>query len=328
MVMSGRESAVAGLARIATELSSLTVKLPDFLNRAVALWHQELGIEHCLIALVEERGAGRLVVRAGAGLAAPEVGAVLSADVFARVIESGEAVAIADLGTHLGRGSPNLRSCVSAPILVQGRAVGVVNAYHPDPGRFSQQDLDLIVILARYLSGGLEHAGVHRRPADVPGADPLTDLPNEASFLESLERELRLAERHNEPLALLSLNIDGLPKISDRYGPATCDTLLRKVAKILQGMLRESDVVARGSGGFLILLPRTPKRAGAGVAERIRRRVTGVLVDGGPSLTVSVGLSSSDGRIATETLLAGVTQAMEEAQSSGGDRVTAAAADS
>ncbi|HKX19424.1 MAG TPA: sensor domain-containing diguanylate cyclase [bacterium] len=321
MVLSGRDSAVAGLARIATELSSLTVKLPEFLIRAVALWHQELGIEHCLIALVEERGAGRLVVRAAAGRA-PEAGAVLSADVFARVIESGEAVAIADLGTHLGRGGPGLRSCVSAPILVQGRAVGVVNAYHPDPARFTREDLDLIINLARSLSGGLEHAGIHRKPAEVPGADPLTDLPNEASFRESLERELRLAERHNEPLALLGLNIDGLPRISDRYGPATCDTLLRKVAKILQGMLRESDVVARGSVGFLILLPRTPKRAGSGVAERIRRRVTGVLVDGGPSLTVSVGLSSSDGRTAADTLLGGVIEALEEAQSSGGDRVT------
>ena len=327
MVMSGRDGTVAGLARIATELSSLTLKLPDFLNRAVALWHQELGIEHCLIALVEERGAGRLVVRASVGRA-PEVGVVLSADVFARVIESGEAVAIADLGTHLGRGGPSLRSCASAPILVQGRAVGVVNAYHPDPGRFAKEDLDLIIILARYLSGGLEQAGIHRKPVELPGADPLTDLPNEASFRESLERELRLAERHNEPLALLCLNIDGLPRISERYGPATCDTLLRKVAKILQGMLRESDVVARGSGGFLILLPRTPKRAGSGVAERIRRRVAGILVDGGPSLTVSVGFSSSDGRTASDTLLTSVTQALEEAQSSGGDRVTVAAEDS
>jgi diguanylate cyclase (GGDEF)-like protein len=126
---------------------------------------------------------------------------------------------------------------------------------------------------------------------------------------------------------LLCLDIDGLPAIQEKYGSALGDTLLRNLAKLLRGMLRESDTVARGSSGFLLLLPRTPKRAGVSVAERIRQRARGVLAAGGPSITVSLGAGESpqDGT-AAETLLAAASEALEEAQRHGGDRVQPASA--
>src|SRR5579862_2785556 len=129
MTMSrNQDSAVAVLAKIATEFSALTVSLPVFLNRALSVLGQELGMDNCVVALLDERGAGRLVVRAASGLAAARLGKPLHADVYARVMDSGRAELIPDPGPDTG---PAFRSCVGAPIVVHGRAVGLLIAYRP-----------------------------------------------------------------------------------------------------------------------------------------------------------------------------------------------------
>jgi GAF domain-containing protein len=162
----GRDRTLAVLAKIATEFSALTVSLPEFLNRALKVLGQELGFDDCVVALADERGAGRLVVRAASGRAAPRLGEPVPLGAYTRVMEAGEAVLIGDLRVAPGPHDPDFRSCVSAPILVHGRALGLVNAYQPDPGRFTEQDLNLIVIVARYFSSAIELGRLYERPAD------------------------------------------------------------------------------------------------------------------------------------------------------------------
>ncbi len=314
----GQDKTLAVLAKIATEFSVLTVSLPEFLSRAVSVLGQELGFDHCVVALMDERGTGRLVTRAASGLAAPRLGTPLSPGAYARVMERGEAALIGDLRAAAAPPDPDFRSCVSAPIVVHGRTVGLVNAYQPDPGRFTEQDLNLIVIVARYFSSAIELARLYERPA--AGSRP--DYGSEPAFREALERELRRGQRHEEPLALLCLDIDGVAEIREEYGGALADTLLGNLAKLLGGMLRESDTVALGLSGFLLLLPRTPKRAGLSVAERIRQRARGVIAAGGPPVTVSVGVAvwPQDGT-AAGTLLTAARDALDNARRQGGDRV-------
>jgi len=311
----GTDKALAALAKIATEFSALAVTLPEFLNRSLKVIARELGLVNCAVALIDERGAGRLVVRAASGSAAPLLGKPLSRDVYARVMDAGEAGEIAD---------PESGPCISAPILVHGRPIGLINAYRA-AAQISAQDLDLLVIVGRYFSSAIELARLHEQPAAAPQADPLTDLPNEPAFREALEREVRRGQRHGEPAVLLWVDIDGLDAIRQEYGAALGDTLLRNVAKLMRGMLRESDMVARGSTGFLLLLPRTPKRAGVSVAERIRQRARGPVAGRGPSITISLGVGESpqDGAVG-EALLVAARSALDEAQRSGGDRVQAA----
>lgn len=314
----GTDRALAALAKIATEFSALTVSLPEFLNRSLKVLAQELRMESCAVALVDERGAGRLVVRAASGSAAPLLGKPLSRDVYTRAMDAGEAAEVAD---------PESGPCISAPILVHGRPIGLINAYRTAAGQFAEQDLNLLVVVARYFSSAIELARLHEQPAVTPRADPLTDLPTEPAFREALEREVRRGQRHGEPLVLLWVDIDRLDAIREEYGAALGDTLLRNVAKLMRGMLRESDTVARGSTGFLLLLPGTPKRAGVSVAERIRQRARGAVAGRGPSITLSLGVGESpqDGAVG-EALLVAARAALDEAQRSGGDRVQAAKA--
>jgi diguanylate cyclase (GGDEF)-like protein len=325
MTMSrNQDSAVAVLAKIATEFSALTVSLPVFLNRALSVLGQELGMDNCVVALLDERGAGRLVVRAASGLAAARLGKPLHPDVYARVMDSGRAELIPDPGPDTG---PAFRSCVGAPIVVHGRAIGLLSAYRPHPGQFTEHDVNLMVVVARYFSSAIELARLHEQPLAGPQTDPLTDLESEPAFRDVLERELRRGQRHEEPTALLCLDIDGFAAIREKYDAVLQDTLVRNLAKLVRSVLRETDRVARSSSGLLLLLPRTPKRAGISVAERIRQRASTVVAESGPSITVSLGVSESphDGAFA-EALLAAARSALQEAQRQGGDRVQAARA--
>jgi diguanylate cyclase (GGDEF)-like protein/PAS domain S-box-containing protein len=86
--------------------------------------------------------------------------------------------------------------------------------------------------------------------------DLLTGLGNRALLMEQLERDLALARRHHWGVALLFLDLDGFKLINDRYGHALGDQVLQLMARRLQGVLRETDLLCRmGGDEFIVLVP-------------------------------------------------------------------------
>ncbi|MCC6707115.1 MAG: EAL domain-containing protein [Gammaproteobacteria bacterium] len=79
--------------------------------------------------------------------------------------------------------------------------------------------------------------------------DNLTGLPNRVMFREYLTRALSQAERADQKLGILFLDIDGFKRINDTLGHQTGDLLLKEVARRLTSRLREEDVVAHGEEG-------------------------------------------------------------------------------
>jgi len=78
--------------------------------------------------------------------------------------------------------------------------------------------------------------------------DNLTGLPNRAMFRDYLTRALSQAERAEQKLGILFLDIDGFKRINDTLGHQTGDLLLKEVAKRLTSRLREEDMVTHGDG--------------------------------------------------------------------------------
>ncbi len=78
--------------------------------------------------------------------------------------------------------------------------------------------------------------------------DFLTDLPNRALFLNSLEFSLSMARRNTYKVAVLFLDLDGFKKINDTLGHDAGDLLLQEVSKRLKKAIRASDTVARVGG--------------------------------------------------------------------------------
>lgn len=85
--------------------------------------------------------------------------------------------------------------------------------------------------------------------------DELTKLPNRILIMDRLNQALARADRNQEYVGVVFLDLDGFKKINDTLGHTYGDDLLRLAAKRLLACLRASDTVGRlGGDEFLVIL--------------------------------------------------------------------------
>lgn len=86
--------------------------------------------------------------------------------------------------------------------------------------------------------------------------DQLTGLYNRRSGEQRLAEEISRAVRHDRPLTVLLMDLDGLKQTNDRLGHAAGDLVLKGFAERLQRAIRGSDLAVRlGGDEFMVLLP-------------------------------------------------------------------------
>ena len=156
--------------------------------------------------------------------------------------------------------------------------------------------------------------------------DPLTGLLNRRALNRELASHAARVRRYGAEGALLVLDIDHFKAINDRLGHQAGDELIVRVAELLRGRLRQSDVLARlGGDEFAMLLPKVDPSTAKGVADDLIRtlrdepRVTAAA--GGTTMSASVGLASFDPDLSGEDVLVNADLAMYDAKEEGRDRV-------
>jgi diguanylate cyclase (GGDEF)-like protein len=101
--------------------------------------------------------------------------------------------------------------------------------------------------------------------------DPLTKLFNRGYLNDSLERETSRAERHQQPMSILMIEIDDFKRFNDTFGHEAGDVTLQQVADMLRRATRSDDIACRfGGDEFTLLLPMTTLEAAYHCAERLR----------------------------------------------------------
>ncbi|MBZ5695305.1 MAG: GGDEF domain-containing protein [Acidobacteriia bacterium] len=86
--------------------------------------------------------------------------------------------------------------------------------------------------------------------------DQLTGLYNRRSGEQRLAEEISRAVRHERPLTVLLIDLDGLKQINDRFGHPAGDLVLKGFSERLQKAIRGSDLAVRlGGDEFMVLLP-------------------------------------------------------------------------
>jgi len=101
--------------------------------------------------------------------------------------------------------------------------------------------------------------------------DPLTRLPNRASFNERLDREIEQHGLTGRSLAVLCLDLDRFKEVNDLFGHASGDAVLQATANCVTSILKEGQVMARlGGDEFAVIVPDLGDAAQAGrLAEDI-----------------------------------------------------------
>ena len=124
--------------------------------------------------------------------------------------------------------------------------------------------------------------------------DELTGLSNRRAFFEQGHRAFKQAKRFGHPLSVIMMDVDHFKRINDNHGHWVGDRVLQALAKPLQTLVREIDVVARmGGEEFAFVLPETGLEEAANLAERLRLEIETIEVkdnDKSIGITASLGV--------------------------------------
>ncbi len=107
--------------------------------------------------------------------------------------------------------------------------------------------------------------------------DALTGICNRSHFTRQAERLLSQCERSGQEAVLVMFDLDHFKTINDRYGHASGDWVLRKVAEIGSDIARRIDVFSRlGGEEFAFLLHGCDLPSAARLAELCRTRIAAI----------------------------------------------------
>jgi diguanylate cyclase (GGDEF)-like protein/PAS domain S-box-containing protein len=152
--------------------------------------------------------------------------------------------------------------------------------------------------------------------------DTLTGLPNRMLVQDHLEQAILAAEREQNMVALLYIDLDKFKNINDSLGHLIGDSLLKEVAIRLRTCLREVDTLSRQGGDeFLIVLKNIrDSESITVVTEKILARLSEPFMiehnELAISLSIGVAVYPDDGKD-FETLLRKSDTAMYQAKESG-----------
>ena len=174
----------------------------------------------------------------------------------------------------------------------------------------------------RQLEQELEQA------SEMMHEDQLTGALNRRGMDETLDREIKRADRQKAPVSLALLDIDNFKQLNDTLGHQAGDQALIYLTKVIKNALRPTDAVARyGGEEFLIILPDTGLEEAMETITRLQRELTKqfFLHDNKRLLiTFSAGVALRAHEENPEEVIGRADSAMYQAKKAGKNRVVAA----
>jgi diguanylate cyclase (GGDEF)-like protein len=192
--------------------------------------------------------------------------------------------------------------------------------------RFSTDELAQIEALLGTLVYPLRNALNYRDALNQALSDPLTGLGNRGALENAFEYQWQMAQRYEQDLGLLMIDIDFFKKINDTHGHDIGDYVIKKVAESINATTRQTDLTFRyGGEEFLVLLNKTTPIGSTIIAERIRENVASLQLKNhngeAIQVTVSVGGSHLRAGVDKHHFLKEADQALYRAKEAGRNRV-------
>jgi diguanylate cyclase (GGDEF)-like protein len=316
--------ALADIDRLILQTASIETVLETLLAR---LREVIPGQEHSVLLLdTDDPSHGRLFRRRRRDAATTLERIRVSTELrgWLRRAPSGRDVRLALLATH---GIPTSavrdrgRACV-APMLsgetVTGALLAIADSGAPFDSRALESLSELAARVAVALAAGEREAELFRRAH----FDSLTGLPNRELLDDRLHQAVAQAQREDQRLAVLFVDLDGFKDINDTLGHHSGDDMLVETGFRLTSVLRHADTVARlGGDEYALVLPQIrgsleAEAVAVKALEALRRPF--VIDERQAFVTASIGVAMfpEDGGTAAE-LLRKADMAMYSAKDAG-----------
>ena len=123
-------------------------------------------------------------------------------------------------------------------------------------------------------------------------SDELTKLYNRKYYNQKIIELLSLYKRYNNKFSIVMYDIDDFKNINDTYGHHTGDKVLVEMSKLVQSLLRKTDLLFRiGGEEFIILIPQTNMKKSLLISEKIRKKISHLDIIKDEKITISIGLT-------------------------------------
>lgn len=213
---------------------------------------------------------------------------------------------------------------LEVPISYRKDVIGTLLIEDDTPFRnWEDEEVLMVKTVCDQLSVAISHARLFRQVQQQAMTDALTGLYNHGYFQDRLDRETKLADRNNDQVSLVLLDLDRLKVINDTHGHRSGDLTLCHVAKMMKTVVREVDVTARyGGEEFVVILPSCDRENALVVAERLREAIASTPVARVGQVTASIGVATyPTGAKTKEELVDMADRAMYLAKAAGRNRV-------
>lgn len=219
----------------------------------------------------------------------------------------------------------------AVPLITEDKNVGSVVAKSTS-GIISPKYREYFELLGTQIAITINRANVYAEILKHATLDALTGFYNRRQLEERIKQEVSNAKRQHAPLCGIMTDIDYFKSVNDTYGHAVGDLVLKTIAKVIRGQLREYDIAGRyGGEEFSILLPFTKIEEAQMVAERLRETIENKIIDISKvnpdaetkkiNITMSLGIYEIKEDDSDDDLLRKADKALYQAKNTGRNKV-------
>lgn len=212
-----------------------------------------------------------------------------------------------------------VQSMAVLPLILQGKAMGVLALYAREIGFFQKDEMSLLNEMADDIAFAMDRIEKQERLDYLANFDTLTGLANRTLFLERLGQRMATATATGARLCVALMNLARFKNINDTLGRGGGDALLRLVAEWLIRNAGDASHLARtGADEFAVEFEIRPQGDLIKLLETLNRTLeaNGFTVNDTVlriSMRAGVALFPDDGSDA-DALLGNAEAALKEAR--------------
>jgi diguanylate cyclase (GGDEF)-like protein len=284
--LSGALERVAEEGKRARALGELTfsIDLDEVLARTVEAAGDLPGVDASIVRTIAPDG-GAYVAALGVPLDEADAQTIAGPP-------DGTAVRAVAISYHYGAAAEPadaLRSGLAVPLRTDDETIGFLAVYsRDDDAPVDADSFTTLELIAEHAGPAIENARRFRDAKQVADEDALTGLRNRRTFYDTLAREVARAQRDEQHLAVLLVDVDDFKALNDRIGHLSGDAILAEIAGRVRDALRPTDIACRiGGDEFAVILP----EAGRLDAEAMFARIQAMLRRSPPAHAPGIALS-------------------------------------